>query len=62
LPSHGLAAAGGRKILYSQEGEMRKKPKITIYYPRKWIVTQGGGACPRTGDRIGPMDLEDRFA
>jgi len=39
------------KSLKSQKGEMRKKLKITIHYPRKWIVTQGGGARPKEGNR-----------
>ena len=46
LPISGLVAVKARKSLKSQRGGMRKKLKITIYYPRKWIVTQGVGACP----------------
>ncbi len=42
--SHGLATVKGREGLWTKKGGMTKKPRITIYYPIKRIVTLGGGA------------------
>ena len=40
------------KVSSVRNREIRKKLKIIACYPRKWVVTQGGGACSEQVERL----------